>query len=178
MAEKDNSQIDMETKILLSKMDHFIAKLQEKSDQYSKEIIAGKSFQIEIEALVTARKNLDQEIRAKIDKAMQWLNQKIDKFKTEEDSHENKGLVVAMPVSSKSNLTRSSSLVARGSDVVNFLQRFSSDRCKSSFQRSFEQQMNTALGISADAFPGSLNPLPEDIERVKADLYEGLDNAR
>jgi hypothetical protein len=50
---------------------------------------------------------------------------------------------------------------------------------KSSLQVGFEQQMNTDLGISSvDAFPGSLNPLREEIECVKAGLRDGLDKAR
>jgi hypothetical protein len=49
---------------------------------------------------------------------------------------------------------------------------------KSSLQVGFEQQMNTDLGISVDAFPGSLNPLREEIECVKAGLRDGLDKAR
>jgi hypothetical protein len=95
--------------MLFSELDHFIAKSLEKSDGGSKEIIAAKSFKVEIEASIIARKNLDQEVRAKIDKARQWLSQKMDEVTTEEDSQEKKGLIVSMPISSDSNLTRSSS---------------------------------------------------------------------
>ena len=52
-----------------------IAKSQEKID-------LGSTLKIHIEALMIARNNVDQElIRAKMDEARQWLNQK-------KDSHE------------------------------------------------------------------------------------------
>ncbi|KAJ6346975.1 hypothetical protein OIU76_003631 [Salix suchowensis] len=116
MANKDNTQMDLESKMLFSELDHFIAKSQEKSDGGSTEIIAAKSFKIEIEASIIARSNLDQEVRSKIDKARQWLNQKMDGLKTEEDGQENKG-----PISSNSILTRSSSPVSSG-EALNFFQ--------------------------------------------------------
>ncbi|KAJ6703147.1 TWO-COMPONENT RESPONSE REGULATOR [Salix viminalis] len=152
MADKGNNQIVRESKILFSELGYFTAKAQEKRDRFSEEIIAAMSLKIEIEALVTARNNLDQVARAKIEKARQWLNQKTDEFKTEEDSHENKGLNITMPISSNSKL--------------NF------------FQGGTEQLMNTALGISEDTLPGSWNPMPEEIERVKASVREGLEKAR
>ena len=59
-----------------------IAKSQEKID-------LGSTLKIQIEALMIARNNVDQElIRAKMDEARQWLNQK-------KDSHE---LTVSMPI--------------------------------------------------------------------------------
>jgi len=59
-----------------------IAKSQEKID-------LGSTLKIHIEALMIARNNVDQElIRAKMDEARQWLNQK-------KDSHE---LTVSMPI--------------------------------------------------------------------------------
>nr|TKS08673.1 hypothetical protein D5086_0000099720 [Populus alba] len=61
MAHKDNTQIDLESTMLFSELDHFIAKSQEKSDDGFKEIVAAKSFKVEIEASVIARKILDQE---------------------------------------------------------------------------------------------------------------------
>ncbi|KAJ6414691.1 hypothetical protein OIU84_003654 [Salix udensis] len=152
MADKGNNQIVLESKMLFSELGYFTAKAQEKRDRFSEEIIAAMSLKIEIEALVTARNNLDQVARAKIEKARQWLNQKTDEFKTEEDSHENKGLNITMPISSNSKL--------------NF------------FQGGTEQLMNTALGISEDTLPGSWNPMPEEIERVKASVREGLEKAR
>ncbi|KAJ6694988.1 TWO-COMPONENT RESPONSE REGULATOR [Salix koriyanagi] len=152
MADKGNNQIVLESKMLFSELGYFTAKAQEKRDRFSEEIIAAMSLKIEIEALVTARNNLDQVARAKIDKARQWLNQKTDEFKTEEDSHENKGRNITMPISSNSKL--------------NF------------FQGGTEQLVNTALGISEDTLPGSWNPMPEEIERVKASVREGLEKAR
>ncbi|KAJ6705077.1 hypothetical protein OIU79_009892 [Salix purpurea] len=134
MADKGNNQIVLESKMLFSELGYFTAKAQEKRDRFSEEIIAAMSLKIEIEALVTARNNLDQVARAKIDKARQWLNQKTDEFKTEEDSHENKGRNITMPISSNSKL--------------NF------------FQGGTEQLVNTALGISEDTLPGSWNPMP------------------
>jgi len=96
MAGKDNTQIELKSKMLFLDLDHFIAKPQEKSDRSSKEITAAKFFKIEVEASVIARNNLGQEVSVKIDKARQWLNQKMDEFKIEEDIHENKGLIVSM----------------------------------------------------------------------------------
>ena len=144
MADKGNNQIVLESKMLFSELGYFTAKAQEKRDRFSEEIIAAMSFKIEIEALVTARNNLDRVARAKIDEARQWLNQKTDEFKTEE------GLIVAM----------------------------TADNHKSSLQGGTEQLMNTALGISEDTLPGSWNPMPEEIERVKASVREGLEKAR
>ncbi|KAG6781427.1 hypothetical protein POTOM_014330 [Populus tomentosa] len=171
MAARDNTQIELESKMLFSELDHFIAKTQEKSDRSSKEIIAAKFFKIEVEASVIARNNLDQEVRAKIDKARQWLNQKMDEFKTKEGSHEDIGLIAASPISSNSKL--------------NFIQclpsdpeAMAADHRKSSLQGGTEQLMSSALGISEDTLPGSWNPLPEEIERVKASVREGLDKAR
>ncbi|KAJ6346976.1 hypothetical protein OIU76_003632 [Salix suchowensis] len=42
------------------------------------------------------------------------------------------------------------------------------------FQGGTEQLVNTALGISEDTLPGSWNPMPEEIERVKASVREGF----
>ncbi|KAL9386617.1 hypothetical protein Peur_019741 [Populus x canadensis] len=172
MAHKDNTQIDLESTMLFSELDHFIAKSLEKSDGGSKEIIAAKSFKIEIEASIIARNNLDQQVRAKIDKARQWLSQKMDEFKTEEDSQEKKGLPVSMPISSDSNLTRSSSRVASG-EALNFFQclpsdpeAMAADHHMSCLLGCFEQLMNTVLGVSAE------------IERIKAGVSAGLEKAR
>ena len=171
MAVEDNTQIELESKMLFSELDHFIAKSQEKSDRCSKEIIAAKSFKIEIEASVITRNNLDQQVRAKIDKARQWLNQKIDEFKTKEGSHEDIGLIAASPISSNS---KQNFFQCLPSDP----EAMAADHRKSSLQGGTEQLMSTALGISEDTLPGSWNPLPEEIERVKASVREGLDKAR
>ncbi|KAJ6388185.1 hypothetical protein OIU77_026705 [Salix suchowensis] len=157
MANKDNTQMDLESKMLFSELDHFIAKSQEKSDGGSTEIIAAKSFKIEIEASIIARSNLDQEVRSKIDKARQWLNQKMDGLKTEEDGQENKG-----PISSNSILTRSSSPVSSG-EALNFFQclpcdpkAMAADHHMYCLRRCSEKLMNTLLVVSAE------------IERIKA----------
>ncbi|KAJ6934174.1 hypothetical protein NC651_009273 [Populus alba x Populus x berolinensis] len=171
MAARDNTQIELECKMLFSELDHFIAKSQEKSDRSSKEIIAAKFFKIEVEALVIARNNLDQEVRAKIDKARQWLNQKMDEFKTKEGSHEDIGLIAASPISSNSKLNFFQCLP---SDT----EAMAADHRKSSLQGGTEQLMSSALGISEDTLPGSWNPLPEEIEPVKAAVCECLDKAR
>ncbi|KAG6781426.1 hypothetical protein POTOM_014329 [Populus tomentosa] len=142
MAGKDNTQIELKSKMLFSELDHFIAKSQEKSDRSSKEIIAAKFFKIEVEASVIARNNLDQEVSVKIDKARQWLSQKMDEFKIEEDK------------------------------------AMAADHHKSSLQGGNKQLMTAALGISEDTLPGPWNPLPEEIERVKAAVCECLDKAR
>ncbi|KAJ6703146.1 TWO-COMPONENT RESPONSE REGULATOR 24 [Salix viminalis] len=162
MANKDNTQMDLESKMLFSELDHFIAKSQEKS-----EIIAAKSFKIEIEASIIARSNLDQEVRSKIDKARQWLNQKMDGLKTEEDGHENKG-----PISNNSILTRSSSPVSSG-EALNFFQclpcdpkAMAADHHMYCLRRCFEQLMNTLLVVSAE------------IERIKAGVSAGLEKTR
>jgi len=52
------------------------------------------------------------------------------------------------------------------------------DHHKSSLQGGNKQLMNAALGISEDTLPGPWNPLPEEIERVKAAVCECLDKAR
>ncbi|KAL3599435.1 hypothetical protein D5086_007353 [Populus alba] len=171
MADRDNTQIELESKMLFSELDHFLAKSQEKSDRCFKEIIAAKSFKIEIEAWVITRNNLDQEVRAKIDKARQWLNQKVDEFKTKEGSHEDTGLIAASPISSNSKLNFFPCLPSDPEAMA-------ADHRKSSLQGGTEQLMSSALGISEDTLPGSWNPLPEEIERVKASVREGLDKAR
>ncbi|KAL3599434.1 hypothetical protein D5086_007352 [Populus alba] len=171
MAARDNTQIELECKMLFSELDHFIAKSQEKSDRSSKEIIAAKFFKIEVEASVIARNNLDQEVRAKIDKARQWLNQKMDEFKTKEGSHEDIGLIAASPISSNSKLNFFQCLPSDPEAMA-------ADHRKSSLQGGTEQLMSSALGISEDTLPGSWNPLPEEIEPVKAAVCECLDKAR
>ncbi|XP_011020984.1 PREDICTED: oxidative stress response two-component system protein SSK1-like [Populus euphratica] len=95
----------------------------------------------------------------------------MDEFKTEEDSQEKKGLIVSMPISSDSNLTRSSSRVASG-EALNFFQCLPSDpeamaagHHMSSLLGCFEQLMNTVLGVSAE------------IERIKAGVSAGLEKA-
>ncbi|KAG5249706.1 oxidative stress response two-component system protein [Salix suchowensis] len=167
MANKDNTQMDLESKMLFSELDHFIAKSQEKSDGGSTEIIAAKSFKIEIEASIIARSNLDQEVRSKIDKARQWLNQKMDGLKTEEDGQENKG-----PISSNSIITRSSSPVSSG-EALNFFQclpcdpkAMAADHHMYCLRRCFEKLMNTLLVVSAE------------IERIKAGVSAGLEKTR
>ncbi|KAJ6694987.1 TWO-COMPONENT RESPONSE REGULATOR 24 [Salix koriyanagi] len=167
MANKDNTQMDLESKMLFSELDHFIAKSQEKSDGGSTEIIAAKSFKIEIEASIIARSNLDQEVRSKIDKARQWLNQKMDGLKTEEDGQENKG-----PISSNSIVTRSSSPVSSG-EALNFFQclpcdpkAMAADHHMYCLRRCFEKLMNTLLVVSAE------------IERIKAGVSAGLEKTR
>ena len=171
MAGKDNTQIELKSKMLFLELDHFIAKSQEKSDRSSKEITAAKFFKIEVEASVIARNNLGQEVSVKIDKARQWLNQKMDEFKIEEDSHENKGLIVSMLISSNSKLNFFQCLPSDQEAMA-------ADHHKSSLRGGNKQLMNAALGISEDTLPGPWNPLPEEIERVKAAVCECLDKAR
>jgi len=76
-----------------------IAKSQEKID-------LGSTLKTQIEALMIARNNVDQElIRAKMDEARQWLNQK-------KDSHE---LTVSMPI-------QATQAVVAPEDEINLLQ--------------------------------------------------------
>ncbi|KAI9398356.1 hypothetical protein POPTR_003G172866v4 [Populus trichocarpa] len=96
----------------------------------------------------------------------------MDEVTTEEDSQEKKGLIVSMPISSDSNLTRSSSRVASGEALNFFLclpsdpEAMAADHHMSCLLGCFEQLMNTVLGVSAE------------IERIKAGVSAGLEKAR